>query len=81
MRLRKRTNEKTKPGIKRKTFFKHPFFASGVGAPIYSEFKHYYTMILQRITIIVGGDGFEAGTSAQEVWCATNEPPHLFRKN
>ena len=34
-------------------------------------------MILQRIRIIVGDTGFEPGTSAPEVWCATNEPPHL----
>ena len=34
-------------------------------------------MILQRIRIIVGDAGFEPETSAPEVWCATNEPPHL----
>ena len=34
-------------------------------------------MILQRIRIIVGDAGFEPRTSAPEVWCATNEPPHL----
>ena len=41
----------------------------------------YYTMILalQRIIIIVGDAGFEPKTSAPEVWCATNEPPHLLR--
>ena len=33
-------------------------------------------MILQRIRIIVGDAGFEPGTSAPEVWCAKNEPPH-----
>ena len=38
---------------------------------------HYYTMSLQRIRIIVGDAGFEPGTSASEVWCATNEPPYL----
>ena len=27
--------------------------------------------------IIVGDAGFKPGTSAPEVWCATNEPPHL----
>ena len=40
-------------------------------------FLHYDTMILQSITFIVGDAGFELGTSAPEVWCATNEPPHL----
>ena len=34
-------------------------------------------MILQRIRIFVVDVGFEPGTSAPEVWCATNEPPHL----
>ena len=34
-------------------------------------------MILQRIRIIVVDARFEPGTSAPEVWCATNEPPHL----
>ena len=35
-------------------------------------------MILQRIRIIVVDAGFEPGTSASEVWSATNEPPHLI---
>ena len=52
--------------------------ASEVGFPLYPEiFLHYYTMILQRIRIIVGDAGFEPGTSAPQVWCATYEPPHL----
>ena len=42
------------------------------------RFLHYYTMILQRIRIIVGDAGFEPGTSAPEIWRATNEPPHLL---
>ena len=53
------------------------FFASGVGSPLYPKFLHYYTMILQRIRIIEGDAGFKPGTSAPEVWCVTNEPPHL----
>ena len=54
------------------------FFASGVGSPLYPEFfLLYYTIILQRIRIIVGDAGFEPGNSAPEVWCATDEPPHL----
>ena len=40
------------------------------------DFLLYFTMILQRIKIIVVDAGFEPGTSAPEVWCATNEPPH-----
>ena len=32
---------------------------------------------MQRIRNIVGDAGFEPETSAPEVWCATNEPPHL----
>ena len=36
-------------------------------------------MILPRIRIIVGDAGFEPGTFASEVWCATNEPPHLLK--
>ena len=40
----------------------------------------YYTMLLQRIRIIVGENaGFEPGTSVQEVLCATNAPPHLHQ--
>ena len=39
----------------------------------------YCTMILQRIRTIVGNYGFEPGTSAQEVWRTTNEPPHLLK--
>ena len=35
-------------------------------------------MILQRIRIIVGDARFETERSASEVWCATNEPPHLL---
>ena len=30
-------------------------------------------MILQRIRIIVGDAGLGPGTSASEVWCATND--------
>ena len=37
----------------------------------------YYTMTLQRPRINEGDAGFEPGTSASEVWRATNEPPHL----
>ena len=40
-------------------------------------FLLYNTMILQRIRSVVGDAEFEAGTSAPEVWCVTNEPPHL----
>ena len=53
------------------------FFVSGVGFPLYPEIFYFNTMILQRIRTIVGDAGFEHGTSATEVWCATNEPPHL----
>ena len=35
---------------------------------------NYYTMSCR---IIVRDAGFELGSSAPEVWCATNEPPHL----
>ena len=54
------------------------FFASGGGSPLYPEFLLYETMILQRSRIIEGDAGFEPGTSASEVWRATNEPPHLL---
>ena len=40
------------------------------------RFLQYYTMILQRIRIIVVDAGVEPGASAPEVWRATNEPPH-----
>ena len=53
------------------------FFFSGVGFILYPEIFYLITMILQRIRIIVGDAGFESGPSAPEVWCATNEPPHL----
>ena len=55
------------------------FFVSGVGFPFYPEISYIsvFTMILQCIRIIVGDAGFEHGTSAPEVMCVTNEPPHL----
>ena len=34
-------------------------------------------MILLGIRIIVGDDGFEPEAYAPEVWCTSNEPPHL----
>ena len=45
-------------------FFLYIFLASGGGSPLYPEILQYYTMILQRIRIIVGDAGFEPGTSA-----------------
>ena len=39
-------------------------------SPSLRFFLLYYTMILQRIRSVVGDAEFE-------VWCATNEPPHL----
>ena len=59
-------------------FFKDLFFLSGRFPSLHWDFLHYFTMILQRIRIIVGDAGFEPGTSAPEVWCATNKPPHLL---
>ena len=53
------------------------FLASGGGSPLYPETLQYITMILQRIRIIAVDAGFETGTSAPEVWRASNEPPHL----
>ena len=39
------------------------FFVSGVGFPLYPEIFYFiYTMILQRIGIIVGDAGFEPVT-------------------
>ena len=58
-------------------FFLYIFLASGGGSPLYPEILQYYTMILQRIRIIVVDAGFEPGTSALEVWRANNEPTHL----
>ena len=58
--------------------FLYIFFASEVGFPICPEIfytLYFITMILQCIRIIVGDAGLEPGTSAKEVWCATNEPP------
>ena len=57
-------------------FFVYLFLASGGGSPLYLEFLQHDTMILQRPRIIEGDAGFEPGTSASEVWRATNEPPH-----
>ena len=48
------------------------FFASVGGSPLDPEFLQYYTMILQRPRVIVGDAGYEPGTSASEVWRATN---------
>ena len=56
--------------------FLRSFFASGVGFKASLStltFLHYYTMILQRIRIIVGDAGFEPGTSAPEFFI-----PHVF---
>ena len=42
-------------------------FTSGEGFPLYPEFfLHYYTMILQRIRIVVGDAGFEPGPLPQK---------------
>ena len=46
------------------------FLASGGGSPLYPEILQYYTMILQRIRIIVVDAGFEPETSAPEVLSA-----------
>ena len=35
-------------------------------------------MILQHPRIIVGYAGFKPETSTPKIWCANNEPPHLF---
>ena len=51
---------------------------TGLGATKYMYLSH--KMLLQRISNIVGDAGFELGTSASEVWCATNEPPHFLVK-
>ena len=65
-----------------KSFFSlYLFLALGGGFPLYPEFLQYDTMILHRPRIIVGDAGFEPGTSASEVWRATNEPPHLHMKS
>ena len=57
--------------------FDNPFFASGVGFPLYLEI---FYIITQGSCIASGslwGDArFEPGTSAPEVWCPTNDPPH-----
>ena len=46
---------------------------------------HYYTMILQRIRVIVGYAGFEPGITAQEVFCVNphllNRSPHQFKQS
>ena len=52
------------------TVRKFNFFASGGGSPLYPEILQYFTMIPRRPWIIVGGGGFEPGTSAPEVWRA-----------
>ena len=62
-------------------FFKSLFLTSGGGSPLYPEFLQHDTMILQRSRIMVGDAGFKPGTSASEVWRATNEPPHLHMKS
>ena len=59
-------------------FLLYIFLASGGGSPLYLEILQYNIMILQRIRIIAVDAGFEPGTSAPEVWRATNEPPHLY---
>ena len=59
-------------------FFKD-FFAAGVCFPPFPKFYiTYYTMILQRIRIIVGDAGFKPGPLSPEVRRDTNEPPHLL---
>ena len=58
-------------------YFLHLFCLRGRFPALPWDFLYYYTMVLQLIKIIVGDAGFEPGTSAPKVWCATNEPPHL----
>ena len=45
------------------------FFASGVGFPADPAAHQDHCCTVDA--------GYEPGTSAPEVWCATNEPPHL----
>ena len=42
------------------------------------NFCTLFTMVLQHIRIIVGDAGFDPGTSALEVWRASNEPPQIY---
>ena len=59
--------------------FVKDFFAAGVCFPPFPKFYiTYYTMILQRIRIIVGDAGFKPGPLSPEVRRDTNEPPHLL---
>ena len=63
--------------IPRFLFLKFFFCFRGRLPSLSGDFLLYFTMILQRMRIIVLDAGFEPGTYALEVWCATNEPPHL----
>ena len=58
-------------------WFLYIFWISG-RVSLYPEILQYCTMTMQRPRIIVGDAGFESGTSATEIWRATNEPPHLL---
>ena len=62
---------------KRMQFLQYFFCRKGRFPSLPGDFQHYFTMILLRFRIFVVDTGFEPGTSTSEVWCATNEPPHL----
>ena len=61
-----------------KVFFCIFFWPHVEVSPLLPEILQFYTMILQRLRIIVEDVGFEPGTSVPEVWRATKEPPHLL---
>ena len=71
----------TKVTFQNKRFFCIFFWPQVEVSPLLPEILQFYTMILQRLRIIVEDAGFEPWTSAPEVWCATNEPPHLLSKS
>ena len=68
----------TKVTFQNKRFFCIFFWPQVEVSPLLPEILQFYTMILQRLRIIVEDAGFEPGSSVLEVWRATKEPPHLL---
>ena len=61
-----------------KTEYNFIFFVFKLFSLSIPRFYSISTMIMQRHRIIAEDARFEPGTFPQEVWCATNEPPHII---
>ena len=60
-------------------YFVRSYFASAVGFPLYPEIFYIISQWPAAHQNHCGRCRFEPRTLAPEVWCATDEPPHLPR--